>query len=349
MKKSAKLWIGVTAVLILVFGVLLIFIPSLGRSGVSRGLLLCGNIVIPSLFPFTFCVLFIINSGAINLLKPFSGVIGKAFKMNCYSFSVFLLSLIGGYPVGAKLLNQGVKNGSISPHNASILLNFCVNAGPAFIITAVGIGVYSSKTVGILLFVSHILSSVLIYLFLRNMLSDDNEGGKRPPIAFSDNFVLSAAESAKSVMGICAFVILFSAINSYMVALAEVVPFIKGLVLMLEITNTLALTKNIYAFSFLLGFSGFCVWFQIRSCCTHFKPILSLFALSRLLHGGLSSVITALLLKLFGISFSAAAFPPVFSFCTTPQLMAALLIMVLIFALSLSSEKYNCKLLNDVV
>lgn len=349
MKKSTMFWIGLTAFSILIFGILLIFLPSFGRSGVARGLLLCGNIVIPSLFPFTFCVLFIINSGAINFLRPFSGIIGKVFKMNRYSFAVFLLSLIGGYPVGAKLLNQGVKNGSISPHNASVLLNFCVNAGPAFIITAVGIGVYSSKTIGVLLFASHIIASVLIYFLSRGLLTEDKAVTNQNLLAFSDNFVLSAAEAAKSVMGICGFVILFSAINSYIVALAEVFPFIKGLVLMLEITNTLALTRNIYAFSFLLGFSGFCVWFQVRSCCTHFKPVLSLFALSRLLHGGLSSVITAVLLKLFGISFSVALVPPALSFCTTPQLMTALIFMALIFAISLSSEKFNCKLLNDIV
>lgn len=349
MKKSVRIMHFGGLILIAAFALLLLIKPEYGRSGIARGLMLCGNIVIPSLYPFTFCVIFIMNSSAANLLRPFSSFIRKVFKMNSYALSVFLLSLIGGYPVGARLLEQGAHKGNISPFNASVLLNCSVNAGPAFIITAVGVGVFASKTVGIILFISHITASVLLLLLFKGSLIEENEPARDQGLPFSDNLVISAAAAAKSITGICGFVVLFSAINSYIVAISARFEFLKGISLMLEITNTLGLTRNLYAFAFLLGFGGLCVWFQVLSCCQSFKPNLSLFALSRLLHGGISIGMTLLLVKIFKISVGVALSPPALSFVSTPALFFALLLMAIIFLLSLSAQKYNCKLSQDVV
>ena len=42
------------------------------------------------------------------------------------------------------------------------MLRFCVNAGPAFIISAVGAGMLGSVRMGVVLFAAHILASVLV-------------------------------------------------------------------------------------------------------------------------------------------------------------------------------------------
>ena len=59
--------------------------------GVAKGLYISGNVIIPSLFPFGVIVLIILRSN-IKILPD--------------TVFVFLLSIIGGYPVGAQLIEE---------------------------------------------------------------------------------------------------------------------------------------------------------------------------------------------------------------------------------------------------
>ena len=103
MKKAFNL---LAVVLVSAFAFLIILRPEISLKSALSGVLLCGNVIIPSLFPFTFCVLFIKSSGLLRFLKFLNPVTQKVFNQNFYEFTLFLLSLIGGYPLGAKLLSQ---------------------------------------------------------------------------------------------------------------------------------------------------------------------------------------------------------------------------------------------------
>ena len=137
--------------------ILVITNPKVCTEGAVKGLLLSGRVIIPSLFPFTACVLFIMKSGGLSLLDFANPFTKRVFRLSPQQFSLMLLSFIGGYPVGGKLLNEAVKSGKISKENAGIMLNYCVNAGPAFIVLAVGGGILGSKKIGYLLLLAHII------------------------------------------------------------------------------------------------------------------------------------------------------------------------------------------------
>ena len=126
--------LSAAGILIIVLGGVCLLFPAISASGAKEGLMLCGSIIIPSLFPFTFCVMFINKSGILKFLKPLNPITQFLFHLNYYEFSLFLLSLIGGYPLGAKLLNQS----GINDKKAKIMINYCINAGPAFVVLAVG-------------------------------------------------------------------------------------------------------------------------------------------------------------------------------------------------------------------
>ena len=100
MKKILK-YFGVF--IIFIFMILIILNPQNSAQGAVNGLLLCGNVIIPSLFPFAVCISFLMNSGIVLVLKPFNRIFIKIFGMNFEMFSLFLLSFLGGYPIGAKL------------------------------------------------------------------------------------------------------------------------------------------------------------------------------------------------------------------------------------------------------
>lgn len=340
--------------LIILFTLLIIINPAICKAGAISGILMCGRIIIPSLFPFTMCVLFIIKSGVLQKLEPLTPTTKAFFGITADEFSLLILSMIGGYPVGARLIKESADNGVITETQSRIMLNYCINAGPAFIIGAVGTGILGSKEIGYLLLASHIIASLFLCFICRFFRTEEKLSVKAPPIHISiaDNFVVSASEAASSVLGICAFVILFSAINAYIKAFSIKLPFLKFLLLLTEVTNAVTYTDNIILISFLLGFGGFCVWCQVISAAKDIKINYSLFLLFRLIHGILSAAFTSLGLRVFGITLPTFSSGGEFSFSalySTPTLTVSMLAMSIIFAISLTTKKYSAKILEDIV
>lgn len=351
MKKISALTKIIVSVCFFIFILLMLTKPEISASGAAEGILISGRIIIPSLFPFTVCVLFLSNSGFFNCLKAVTPITKRIFGISGEMFSVMILSMIGGYPIGAKLLNDCAENGKITQKNAGIMLNYCVNAGPAFIVIAVGSGIYGSKSVGCVLLVSHILSSFIISIFCSFLMSEDScaENGNVliPPPA--DNFVISAASAAKAVFGICGYVIFFSSLNSYLIYYSEKFPVLKYISALTEVTNAVYGIKNIYCAAFLLGFAGLSIWCQVLSVSKKIKIKPLQFIGFRTAHGILSAVIAKILIKCFKISVltgNAAVFKP---YCGNAALSLSMLSMVIILIISLYRKNNTGKILNDIV
>lgn len=353
MKIKADLSSLISLCAVLALSLLLVLKPELGRDGCIRGLLLCGRVLIPSLFAFTVCVLYIAKCGILNRLKFLNRAAKRLFGLNSAGLSVMLLSFIGGYPVGARLLNSYCENGQCDSEKAGVMLNCCINAGPAFVISAVGSGILSSKRVGIMLFACHIIASLIICFILRFIYGEFDIKGtsEEKRIAPADNFVLSVSQAAETTLSICFFVILFSVINAYMSHYTELFPPLGALGGILEVTNGVAGTKSIYVIAFLLGFSGICVWCQIIAVSGNIKIRLYRLALFRLLHGIFSAILMHLALRLCGTALpaiSAGGFKGKILY-SDASLGAAMLIMGIIFIISLTTKKYAGKILEDVV
>lgn len=336
MKKTFKAIKILPSVLVLMLGILLILNPVTCRENVAKAIIICGQVLIPALFPFGVCVLFILKSDVAKHINPL--------------LLIFLFSLLGGYPMGAKLINEEVLSNRIDRKNAEKMLNCCVNAGPAFIVSAVGAGVLKSQKIGYVLLVSHILASLVICLISGPITQNKTE--KREYISPVDNFVISASDSAKAVMSICWFVILFSVLTGYLEVYSLRFLILKPLIFLTEITVAVTKTKNIVLISFLLGFSGFCIWAQVLSVGKDIKINLPKFALFRVLHGVLSAVFTYITLKVFPLEI------PVFSngvnfslkfFVSSASLGVSLLVLGIIFVISLSNTGENRKILEEFI
>ena len=331
--------------------ILVITNPKVCTEGAVKGLLLSGRVIIPSLFPFTACVLFIMKSGGLSLLDFANPFTKRVFRLSPQQFSLMLLSFIGGYPVGGKLLNEAVKSGKISKENAGIMLNYCVNAGPAFIVLAVGGGILGSKKIGYLLLLAHIISSLILSLVFGHFIKNDNTDSENTAESFSpaDNFVVSVCEAASAIFSVCAYVILFSTVNEYMNCLSEKISVLKYISPLLEVTNAVTGMRNIVIIAFLLGFAGVSVWCQILSMGKLIKINFAVFTLSRTAHGVLSAVITALLLKAFGIAVTVSAsvkYTPTYNGIV---LSLSMLSMVIVLIISLFSKKSTGNILKDIV
>lgn len=340
-KNSRKIPIYIYLFLFLFSAFLIIINPEIGKKAAIKGVILCGNVIIPSLFAFSALILFLMK--IIPLL-----VSGKE------KIFIIIFSMVGGYPIGAKLINNALKKNILNQNEAKRMLNYCVNAGPAFIIGAVGSGILSSKKIGYILLFSHILSSLFICLILGTKVKKSPIciAEKTENFSFTDNFTESVTDAANMMIGISSYVIFFSVLNDYLIYFSEKFPFLKNLAFFLEVTRGISQTRNIYFISFLLGFSGFCIWCQILSIGKEIKINLFLFALFRILHGILSAAFTFLLIKIFKITLPCFSNSVNFNldlFYSTPIFSLSLIFLAIIFIISLFSKKYSRNLIDDML
>lgn len=325
--------------------------PEICKEAAVKGILLCGRVLIPSLFPFTACVLFITKSGVISAFERLSNITEKVFGLNAYLTFVVILSFIGGYPIGAKLLNEAVKNRAVTPKRAGEMLNYCINAGPAFIVGAVGNGILGSTKIGYILLISHILASLIIML-----VTNKKEKYSIPAItenqSISECFVQSVSAASDVCVGICGYVLFFSVLTAYFDYFSKYISVLKYFPFFAEVTSAIPKAQNIFEISFLLGFSGICVWCQIFSVAKNIDFKFSKFALFRILHGVLSCILTMLAVRVIPVSISCISNNKSYAFSffySTPALSVSLVIMIIIFFISLFSKKHTGKLIEDVI
>lgn len=132
--------------------------------------------IVPSLFPFIFFTEIILKTDVINLLtRLFGNVISKIFKVSKNSVSSIIIGFLCGFPMGAKTVSTLYKEDKISKKDADILLSFVNNCNPAFILSTIGIAVFNNLTIGIILLVSHLISSILIgIIYSKKYISTNN-------------------------------------------------------------------------------------------------------------------------------------------------------------------------------
>lgn len=293
--------------------ILLIFIlyGESASNGVINGIKLCSGVIIPSLFPITILSLFALKSGSIfylgSILNKFTK---KVFNISGTEFSVFILSLIGGYPIGAKLINNLYNDNLISKKRGEKLIYCSVNAGPVFIICTVGEIILGNKNIGIILFISNLSVSfiMLILLFFKDKnVSCASFDFAAPTV--SDSFVLSVEETCKIFINICGFIILFSAVTEVVFAISgyEILCNLSKLLFEISIATVHGKTLGlpVFLYSFLLSFGGISTICQIKSAASNINISFLKISISRVLHGTLTSAVTYLILKIFPQTESA--------------------------------------------
>ncbi len=143
------------------------------------------------------------------------------------------MGIISGYPVGAKIVTDLYENGTFSKDEAERLLCFTNNSGPLFIIGTVGILLFGNSSIGILLLLTHILSSLtvgIIFGFVskitsknhnkttsKNKLITYNNTETKIPATISNLgtiFGNSITKATNTIFQIGGFVVLFSVILS---------------------------------------------------------------------------------------------------------------------------------------
>ncbi len=281
-------------------------------SGVKDGIFLLGDSLIPSLFPFAVLSTYIAVCPATEylseLLKKPSHVI---FGVSDCGLLAVILGFLGGYPIGAKIVCKLYECKKISQKEAHLLFCWCVNPGISFVITAIGQFMLKNTFYGVVLYISVVLSSVTIGVFSRFIykveLSETNSALK---INNENLFIDSVASGSKTMLSICGWVLLFSAISGGVDALIKnryASLFIKAL---LEVTTgcKYAALNNLSLplISALLSFGGFAVIFQVSPFLQKCKCKIKYFIATRVVNASLSAFYCSVILKISNLSAETA-------------------------------------------
>lgn len=336
---------------IVLAGVAVLWRPQAVAGGISRGLSICSTVLIPSLFPFLVLGGFLIRSGV-------AAAIGRrAERLTRWLFGLpgccaagILIGAVGGYPAGGTVVSELVRSGQIDRAEGRRMLRFCVNGGPGFIISAVGVGLMGSVGLGMILFAAHLIASLILGIAGapradRRYVAPRARGVSKhlPPTAALVESVTAACES---LLYMCGFVLLFAAALA-LIDVSGMVSLLGGgtvageklwsaiLACVLEVscgcTAAAALPENAVLFlAFAVGFGGLSVHCQLASSLRGLGLIDRGFFVARLAHGVLTAVITSVLLRFVPLPHTVGGLmqqPVVQAFSGSAAMSAALLVL----------------------
>ncbi len=321
----------------------------------------CLTVIIPSLYIFMIISGFLISTNLYKAIgRPFDFISRYIFKIPSEFFSIFLISSVAGYPVGAKLLTDLKTSNKISDIDAETMIGYCYLGGPAFFCGAVGVTLFDNIRVGIIIFVSIFLSNLVLGIIagLSRRIPPKCSVKTEYSITF-DKLINSIISGAKSLFIICAIIVFFSSFICFadkLNVLQTISIWISNLT-KADIQNTSAAVRTFIEISQLSGFShgcyelipvitalmsfgGLCIIMQVM-CITYKIIRMNYFFICRLFCVFLSYFISKFLLGLFyyDIIVSAATYLRIGFRHTSPIPAAFLLIMTILLLLKNSVEK----------
>ena len=325
--------------------------PDAVTQGVTDGLKICFNVILPSLFPFMVLSAYIVKSEALSFFyKLFYPLTRFVLHQPLCTVPVVIMGLIGGFPVGAKMTFLLLEKGKITKNQAQRLCMFCVNGGPAFVMTAVGVNMLASSKAGIIIFASLCISSLMLG-FATSFFDDKKaleisieNSAQSPLVALS----ASVADGVQSILGICAWVVLFSGITECIKSSGISDEAYMSLVSVLEVTKGCTLIAGEMGLPVLaaaIGFGGFCVHCQIYAYIKASGLKYSHFFVGRVLCAALSAVICHLLLLVFPVDITTAVMNTditASAFSVSLPAFIALTIMCIVMIFDIDSKKKIC-------
>ena len=333
--------------------------------GARAGLSLCSGLVVPTLFPFMALSIFLCESPASETLGRMMSPLTRLLRLPKSCGSILLAAAIGGYPSAAKCVSAAVKNGRLDRDTAGRMLTFCVNAGPPFLVSAVGTGIFGSTATGLVLLASQIASALVIGI-AGALFAKGRHTGEAPCPAYpslSACAVHSVSSAAGAAFNMCAFIVIFSALAGLAEPLTSLLLGGGGIPAALtagffEVTAGCAACGGLRGYAgpvaaaAIASFSGISVMFQTAGATEGSGVSLRGFLISRPLHAALTALICRALLGLFpetveslsrfesGVPYALSVSAPAF---------VSLLCMLSLFLLSLVPQNSKYSIEKDCV
>ena len=330
---------NILSVIFLIFTMFLMVFSSSNLIAAKSGLKLWALNVVPSLFPF-FVATNLLNHTPIMkyFSKFFNSVMRPIFNVPGEASFAFIIGLISGYPIGAKIVTDLRNSNLCTQDEGERMLCFTNNSGPLFILGTVGSALFCNSSIGIVLLITHILSAISVGIILgiisrmkKSKISAYKSNifsGNNKTCTFSnlgEILATSILDASKNVIMIGGFVIIFSILitilkKSYVLNIIAIpityifdilgIPneFSLGLISgVIELTNGVSIISNIACkniglntiiCAFLLGFGGISVLLQVLSITSKSDLRIKKYFYGKILQGIIAAGYTYIFLNL---------------------------------------------------
>lgn len=201
---------------LLLFAATLIAIDKRYSIAVTDGIELWAATILPAMLPYIF-ITYVMSALSVTdkIAKIFSPLSEKVFNVNGNAFYAFFLSLMCGYPIGAKSVSEltiAKKLGKAESVRASAL---CASSSPAFIIGCIGNIAFNDPLFGVHLYISHFITVIavgIIFSFYKRKekpIKCEFQTRKNTPDILFDG-VYSSVTSVLTIGGIITIFYLFT-------------------------------------------------------------------------------------------------------------------------------------------
>ena len=319
---------NILSILFILFTICLVVFSKQNLHATQEGLLLCANSVIPALFPFFIATELLSYTNIIPFIgKKLNKFMRPIFRVPGEGAYAFLMGIISGYPVGAKIVTNMRNQNHCTKAEGERLLAFTNNSGPLFIMGTVGISLFGSIKIGYILLITHVISSLIVGYIFRNWKKDyvhselfSKKEESQKAISLRDLGEILGNSIKKSIgviLNIGGFIVIFSVIlsileeagffniignicNIFNIQKDIGISLISGII---ELTNgvkkvsLLGISKlNIIVAGFLLGFGGISVLFQVYSIVSKEGISIKPYFYGKLLQGIISAILLGIIL-----------------------------------------------------
>ena len=318
--------------------------PAACADGVRDGLSLAAQTALPALFPFFLAGALLVRTGCADMLGRLAArPLARLYGLPPAAAPAVLLGLTGGYPVGAATAASLLQQGALSPRDAARVNSFCNAASPGFCISLVGLGVFGSARTGAVLYGIQVLAALLAGLVCareRGTVPAAPSARLPPREGFAAAFCAAVREAASTALTVTAFLAVFSILLRLLAPALTRLPFGQALTGLIELTCgmerlpliPLPAGSLLTLASFLLGFGGLAVQFQVRALAAPQGMPMDGFVCAKLLHGSIAALLTALLVR-FSPQALAVFAPAGSSLPALRPLPPALLALAVLFAI----------------
>lgn len=231
------------------------------------------NIIVPSVFPYLVISGYIASS---DMLQNTERILGKILAVplgiSICSIRCVICSFICGYPSGAICAYSLYEDGKINKEEAQRLICYTNNAGPLFLISAVGTGLLGSYKYGVALYIIQLVSS-----FIYGIISRGDFKNNTYIKSVSPDICLCIKNAVTNCVNICGFMIASYVISGNIVYYTgKIIPdnklisaLIKGIFeISAGVKEISLLNKGTIGFAiicFFVSWSGISVILQIKS------------------------------------------------------------------------------------
>lgn len=178
------------------------------HTALAEGVFLCLQVILPSLYAMMIAAQLLIRTNAHTLLlKPLHRFTQNVLRIPDVCLAIFLLSQIGGYPIGAKLLDNELQKGTLRPKQAAILSGICFGSGPAFLFGTLSAQAGTSGCW--LLFGSILLANFSLFIIACRFLKLPNLPTVSLQRLQAKTLVETVTQSGAALLQMCAMILFF--------------------------------------------------------------------------------------------------------------------------------------------